>query len=266
MEEENSSKLLGVFIIVVVILFIGIFVYKKITSPAPAKKKEEKIENDKNSEVEKIDTDDWTKLEEFPKNDKSVEIVVLRYGAYETEGCNYDDCEDISLFENVKDYKVLAGNMDIIFNCTNDKKKDDCGNISFTVDNKIKYLNEKFDIENTAYEHIIFKTKDNYVIKEVGTEYGEGTIYIYDKVGNLIQSYDETVTKFNKIDNKAIDYDITYEYDPVISNNYLYYVFRSGEVDFTNGLDSEIKFGRINLSSLEYDNLYTLKAITYDLP
>ncbi len=265
--EDKNSKILGIFIIVVVILFIVIFVYKKITNPDIKKEKEKKNPVDNTTEVDntpKEDVDDWTKLEEFPKNDKSVEIVALRYEAYETEGCNYSECEDIYVYENVKDYKVLAGNIDVIFNCTNSKKSDECGNISFTIDKKIKYLNEKFDIDH-AYMHIIYKTKDNYIIKEVGTEFGEGTIYVYDKVGNLIQTYDDTVTKFNRINDKVVD-DITYEYDPVISDNYLYFVYRSGEVDFTNGLDSEIKFTRVNLSNLEYDNLYTIKALTYDLP
>lgn len=266
MEEENekSSKLLGLFIILVVLLFIGIFIYKGITNPKPKKDEEEK--NDKPSE-KTTEVYKWEKLEYFPKNDEDVKTVLLRYQSMEADTCDYDTCDDIYVYDNVKDYKVLDKSMNIIFNCTNDIKKDTCGSISFTIDNKIKYKNESFNIENIANSNLIFKTDNNYVIKEIGNEYGEGNIYIYDKVGNLLKTINNTVTKFNKIDNKEIVYDITYEYDPTINNNYLYYVERGEEVNFSSGLDSEIKFVRINLNGeLKPEYFYSLNAITYELP
>lgn len=263
-EDEKSSKLLGVFIIIVVILFICIFIYKGITNPRT--KDEEENNEEKNTE-KTVEVLKWEKLEDFPKNDNDVKSVLLRYQSMEADLCDFDTCDDIYIFDNVKDYKVLNDSMDIIFNCTNDIKKDDCGSISFTIDNKIKYLNKEFDIDNRANSHLILKTSNNYVIKEIGSEYGEGNIYIYDKNGNLLTTISNTVTKFNKIVDKEIEYEITFEYYPTINNNYLYYVERGEEVNFNSGLDSEIKFNRINLSSeLKPENFYNLKAITYELP
>ena len=262
MNENKKSRIIGISMIVVIIIFIGIFVVKKMNQVIEKPSEEETIEI-----INEPDTiERWSKLEEFPENSDDVEIVMLRYEANETDECDFEDCEDIYLYENVKDYRVLVGKMNIMFNCTNSNTSDECGNISFTIDNKIKYLNDKFEIDK-ATSHIIYKTKDNYVIKEVGNQYGEGLLYVYDKNGNLLQTYDNTVTKFNKIDDKKVEYDITYQYYPSINSNYLYYVHRTGEFDFTNGLDSEIEFSRINLSKEQkIDNLYTLKALTYDLP
>ena len=264
-ENEKSSKLLGVFIIIVVILFIFIFVYKGITNPRKKNKEESNEETPTEKPVEVLK---WDKLEEFPKNDDDVKTVLLRYQSMEGDICDYDTCDDIYIYDNVKDYKVLDNSMDIVFNCTNSIKKDDCGNISFTIDNKINYKNAEFDIESKANSHLILKTTNNYIIKEIGNEYGEGNIYIYDKNGNLLNTIKNTVTKFNKIIDKEIEYEITFEYNPTINSNYLYYIERGEEVNFNSGLDSEISFNRINLSSneLKPENFYNLKAITYELP
>lgn len=264
----NKDGKVSFLFLIIVLSIVGIIIYFLISeSLHPDNIREEENTNMEETTKEEVDIDDWKKLEEFPSNDKSVQTLMLRYQANESDICDASLCEDISIYENTKNHKVLNDMMDITFDCTNELSKDECGNISFNIDNKIKYLNTKFDIDNIANSHLIMKTDKYYIIKEIGNQYGEGIIYIYNNKGELIQTLEETVTEFNIINGNKIDYNNTYTYLPVINDNWLYYVKRSGEFNFSNGLESEVKFTRVKLdNNLKYDNLYTLKAITYELP
>ena len=120
-----------------------------------------------------------------------------------------------------------------------------------------------FDIFEYDYDGLmIYKTDNNYIVKEVGSQFGEGIMVIYNNEGDLLKELDEVITNFELDDNS----NTLYNYSPVINDNKLYYVFRSDESYSNNGIDSEIEFGFVDLNDLKYKKLYTIPAITYVIP
>lgn len=236
-----KNKIILISGLVIVFILIGLMIFNH-------KQKEE----EHNERVSNI----WNKLEEFPKND--VDYIYL--GVNENSCKNKDKC--YMVYNKKGEQKINKDKFNINFMCLEDEYSI-CSKSKILVDDNLEY--QVFDIYEYDYDSfLILKTDNNYVIKDIGGQYGEGVLNIYDKEGNLILDIDEVITEFNLVNGNKIDYDKVYSYNPVINNNKLYYVFRSdGE---TEGLDSLIEFGYIDLSNNKYTKLYTIPAVTYIVP
>lgn len=217
--------------------------------------------NDKVKIINKYDSDElniWKNIEEFPKN----EANYVYLGILNNTCNNKDNC--FMLTDNKKEQSFNKNSIKINFSCLEDEYSE-CSKSKIIIDNNIEY--QMFDVFEYDFDSIlILKTKEIYVIKEIGGQYGEGIISIYDKNGELLLDIDEVITSFNLLENDKIDFDKTYSYIPVINDNKLYYVFRSDEVAYSEGVDSKIEFGYIDLETLKYTKLYSTPAITYIIP
>lgn len=218
-----------------------------------------------NNVVESGGDTPWDSLRMFPLMDEDVTYITLSYDGYSCELDDVGDCREIDPYKNNK-YDFNMSEVNIKFNCLKYIDSDDedyemfCSKNKITIDNKInfEYTN---DLEYDDKSTIILKTNDYYVLKQVNVEYGRGLLNIYSKDGKLLKSYKNTVTEFEILpDSESEEYE-TNVYNPVISNNKLYFIV-TGDTYLEDGLENNIDFVSVTLNKdLEYNKLYTTHAL-----
>ena len=136
-----------------------------------------------------------------------------------------------------------------------------CTNINIVVDDKININIET--IKDYYYDEglIVFKTPNNYIIKQINSYYGTGLLNIYSNSGKLLKEIKNNVTSYELIVDGEVLED-TEVYEVVLNNNKLYYAW-SDDLDFVNGLDNKVHIGYIDLNEkLDFHEQHTLNAIT----
>lgn len=181
------------------------------------------------------------------------------------DNCENNGCYNIDL-ESFVDEIINDDNINISLKCLKKERIDEdeidyCTELNVLVDNKINLtLNT---IKDYYYDDsiVIFKTNDNYVIKEYNTLYGSGLLNIYDNNGSLLKEIEKSVSSFDVIESDEIE-DNTNNYEVSINENRLYYAYTE-DMDFILGLNNFVHIGYVLLdSNFEFNELYKMNAIT----
>ena len=138
----------------------------------------------------------------------------------------------------------------------NEDDEEYCSRVNISVDNKISL---DMDTIHDGYEDsalVIFKTDNNYVIKEHRATYGMGLLNIYNNKGELLKEVENSIISYFV---ESSEFEETYEVG--INNNKLFYAY-SDDVNFINGIDNYVHIGYIDLNKdLEFIELKRVKGI-----
>ncbi len=214
----------------------------------------------------------FDKMENPVKEDKSFYInnPIPNNMAYNIKLAFFDNCEDNACYnidlENIKSEVINENNMNINIKCLKKEHIDEdeinyCTKLGIIVDDKVNL--EIDTIKNYYYDEsvVIFKTDNNYIIKEYNTLFGSGVLNIYDNNGSLLKNITNSINSYEIVEDDKIE-ENTNKYDVSISDNKLYYAYTE-DMDYVLGLNNFVHVGYIKLDSdLEYVELYKIKAIT----
>ena len=269
MKEKKNTGLvwLVVILIVLVVALMGFIIFREFYS-------EEKpnVDNITTTKVNKENGNDKKELTKFPNNDNSVKAYVeINY--FKDAVCDEDECKIIDKYKDNKNLKISTDNMNITYNCDDFDyiiPNDDvepinkfCYKHSLDIDNKIIYkTGDSWELGEEST--LIMKTDKYYFIQQVGLEYGNGKITIYDNNGKMLKEIKNTVTDFT-LDEDSEYTDVDYKnYSFKLNDSKLYYVLSDDSCendyeDFTN----YIHFNYIDLNNnLNVAELAKTTAIT----
>lgn len=208
-------------------------------------------------------------------NNKIIKEEIVNYDSPDNMAFNikldfFDNCENNSCYnidlEKFKDDIINDDNINISLKCLKEENilEDEinyCTLLNIRVDNKFDVtLNT---VKNYYYDDaiVIFKTNDNYVVKEYNTLYGSGLLNIYDSTGSLLKEIEKSVSSFDIVNDEEIE-DNTNRYEVSINENKLYYAYTE-DMDYVLGLNNYVHIGYVLLdSNLEFNELYKVNAIT----